>query len=114
MVTPGQLHNLLPRLVLFQHASLGGLHAEDDIIQHGKAVYQLEMLVNHADSPLHSFPGRCDVGLLPVKDDPSPETAGIPDLFHAEQYIHQRGFSRTVFPHQGHDLARFQLQADTL
>ena len=41
--------HLLPGLSLLEEAVLAGLHAHDDVVQHRKALHQLEVLVDHAD-----------------------------------------------------------------
>ena len=45
----GKRLHLLPRLLLLEEAQPGGLHAQDDIVEHCVALHQLEVLVHHAD-----------------------------------------------------------------
>ena len=105
----GQGLHLGPGLLLLEEARLCGLRAQNDVVQHGEHLNELEVLVDHADAQ-----GRGVVGVV----DPH-RLAVLPDfallrLVQAEQHAHQRGLARAVFPQQGVDLPPPQLERDVV
>ena len=100
-----QFEHTLARLGLLQEAQLaGGLHAEYDVVQHGKAFHELEVLVDHADAQVVGVVGVVDLNDLAVLLD-----RALLGLVQPEQHAHQRRFTRAVLAQQGVDLAFFQL-----
>ena len=71
---------------------LRGLHAHDDIVQHGEALHQLEVLVDHADAQRVGIVGVLDADLHAVLPD-----GALLRLIQAEQDAHQRGLAGAVF-----------------
>ena len=49
-VTLGQRQHLLPRLFLLQEAEFRRFNAQNDVVQHGEALHQLEVLVDKISS----------------------------------------------------------------
>ena len=91
--------HLLPGLLLLQETVFRGLNAHDDVVQHGEAFHQLEMLVDHADAQGIGIVGVFDRDHRAVLFDDA-----LLGLIQAEQYAHQRGLARAVFAQQGVDL----------
>ena len=100
-----QRHDLFPGAGALKNAVLRILVTEDDVVQHGEALHQLEMLVNHADAQSIGIVGVVDFDLHAVLFDHA-----LFGLIKAEQNAHQRGFSGAVFTQQGVYLALFQLE----
>ena len=94
--------HLFPGLLLLQQAVLRRLHAHDDIIQHRKALHQLEVLVHHADAEGVGVIGVLDGDLHTVLFDDA-----LLGLIQSEQNAHQRGLSRAVLTQQGVNLTSF-------
>ena len=92
LILLAQLQKLFPGGFQVQNLLFGG-DAENDIFDHGEGVHQFEMLVYHADAVGDGLGGRADLHLLAVQQDLS--AAG---RVEAVQNVHQRGFSRAVFP----------------
>ena len=101
--------HLLPCLLFLQEAVLRGLHAHNDVVQHGEAFHQLEVLVHHADTQGVGVVGILDGHHLAVLLDDA-----LLRLVQAEQHAHQRGLARAVFTQQGVDLALLQLKGDVV
>ena len=102
-----QRQNLFARLLLLKKAVLVRLHAEDDVVQHREALYQLEVLVYHADAEI--------VGVVRILDgyDLAVFFNGtLLRLVQAEQHRHERGFTGAVFTQQRVDFTLFELQRD--
>ena len=94
----------LAGLLLLEEAVLRGLHAQDDVVQHGEALHQLEVLVDHADAQCIGVVGVFDGHLHAVLFDDA-----LLGLIQAEQHAHQRGLAGAVFAQQGMDLSLFHL-----
>ena len=105
----GQSHDLFSCFLLLQEAVLGGLNAQDDVVQDGEAFHQLEVLMHHADAKGIGVVGVFDLHFLAVLFDDA-----LFRLIQTEQDAHQRGFASAVFPQQGVDLAALQLQGDVV
>ncbi len=101
--------HLFPGLLFLEKAMLRRLHAHDDVVQHRKAVHQLEVLVHHADPQVIGVIGVLDRDLLAVLLD-----RALLRLIQAEQHAHQRGLARAVFAQQGMDLTLFQLKGNVI
>ena len=99
--------DLLPGVLLLQEAAFCGLHAHDDVVQHGEAFHQLEVLVHHAQRV--GVVGILDGYLHAVLLDDA-----LLGLIQAEQHAHQRGFARAVLTQQGVDLTLLQLKRDVV
>ncbi|MPM72753.1 hypothetical protein SDC9_119729 [bioreactor metagenome] len=97
-----QGHHLFPGLCLLQEAVPARLHAHDNVVQHGEALHQLKMLVDHTDAQGVCVVWVLDGNLFPVHAD-GPLFRPV----QAEQDAHQRGLSRAVFPQQRVDLSLF-------
>ena len=108
-IVPGELLHLLAGLFLPDKAQLGVLGAQNDVVHHGKYVYQLEMLMDHADPQRRRCVGVGDRHLLAVFADLS----GF-RLIQAKENAHQRGFSRAVFAQQRVDLTFLQLERNVV
>ena len=102
-------HHLFSGLLLLQEAQLVGLHAQDDVVQHGKALHQLEVLVDHADVERVGVVGVADLHPLPVDAD-----LPLLRLVQAEEHAHEGGLPGPVLPQQGVDLPPLQLQGDVV
>ena len=100
-----QRHDLFPGAGALKNAVLRILVTEDDVVQHGEALHQLEVLVNHADAQSIGIVGVVDFDLHAVLFD-----YALLSLIKAEQNAHQRGFTGAVFTQQGVYLALFQLE----
>ena len=103
----GQRHNLFPRLLLLQEAVLVRLNAENDVVEHGEALDQLEVLMHHADAEGVSVVRVLDLNLDAVFFDDA-----LLSLIQAEKHAHQSRFARTVFAEQSVDLALPELKRD--
>ena len=68
------------------------VQTQNDIFRGGEHIYQLEVLVNHADAIAESILGRGDGGRLSVNVDLS-----LIREVDAGEHIHQRCFSAAVF-----------------
>ena len=102
-----QGHYLFACFSLLQKAHLVGLHAQNDVVQHAEAFYQLEVLVHHADAQCICIIGVADGNLLAVFADLTSFR-----LVQAKQHAHQRTFAGAVLAQQGMYLAFAQLQGD--
>src|SRR5699024_761850 len=100
-----QLLNLLPGHLLLQEAQLGVLGTQDNIVQDGKHIHQLEVLVHHANVQSGGVVGVVNLDRLAVLSDFS-----CLRLIQAKQHRHKRGLTGTVFSQQGVDLTPAQLQ----
>jgi len=105
----GQRHDLLPGLLGLEEARVAGFHAENDVVEHGEAFDQLEMLVHHADVQ----------GVRVVRVADADDFAVLLDdaavrLVKAEEHAHERRFASAVFTEQGVNLALAQLQRDVV
>ena len=103
----GELHHPLPGCFSIHCQSLGGLCAQDNIVQHGKALHQLKVLVHHADVQGRGIVGVVDFHNLAVLFD----NAGF-RLVQAKQDAHQRGFTGTVFAQKRMDFPPAQLEGN--
>ena len=92
-----------------QEAQLGILRAQDDVVQDGKHVDELEVLVHHADAQRRCVVGVVDLHRLAVFAD-----LALLRLIQAEQDGHQCGLACAVFAQQGVDLTLAQLQGDVV
>ena len=105
-----QRQDLLSRFLLLQEAERAGrLRAEDDVVQHGKNIDQLEMLMHHADSQRGRVVRIVDPDDLAVFTD-------LPcfRLIEAEQDTHQRRLARSVLAEKRVDLALPELKRDVV
>ena len=102
-------HDLFAGSLLLQEPQLCRLHAHDDIIQHGKALHQFEMLVDHADAKSVGIVWIFDGNGLPVLAD-----AACLRLIQTEKNRHEGGFSCTVLPQQSMYLSPPELQSDVV
>ena len=99
-----QGHNLFPGLGLLEETALGGLRAEDDVVQNAEAFHQLEVLVHHADAQGVGVVGVMDGDGLAVLAD-----FALLRLVETEENAHQGGFAGAVFAQQCVNLTLFQL-----
>ena len=106
-LTQGQ--HLFPGFLLLKQPVLCGLHAHDDVVQHGETVHQLEVLVHHADAQVVGVVGVLDGDLLAVLFDNA-----LLRLVKAEEHAHQRGFACAVFTQQSMNFTLFQLKGDVI
>ena len=70
--------------------------------------------MHHADAQFHGFLGVVDIDRLTVHFDGAFKAARVVDYRHTEQNIHQRGFTGTVFPHEGVDFTGTHAEMDAL
>ena len=91
---------LYPRLQFFLVDDLDMVVAQNDVFCHVKRLYQLKMLIDHADSVLERILRCTDHDRLAVDTD-------LPriGLQHAGQDAHQRTLSRTVLAEQSVNFA---------
>ena len=101
--------DLFARFLALNEAELRRLRAEDDVVEHGEHVDELEVLVHHADAERGGIIGVVDLDGLAVFAD----LARL-RLVQAEEHAHERGFAGAVFTEQGVDLALFELQGDVV
>ena len=104
-----ELLDLFARFLALNEAELRRLRAEDDVVEHGEHVDELEVLVHHADAERGGIIGVVDLDGLAVFAD----LARL-RLVQAEEHAHERGFAGAVFTEQGVDLALFELQGDVV
>ena len=106
----GQLSHSVPGRLKIIAQPLPGLVAQQDILGHGKAGHQLEVLMHHAHAHLHG-PFRAMLGpdFFPVN-----ENFAHGDRLHSVQQVHQGAFSCAVFPHQRKHFAPLNAQADVV
>ena len=104
-----ELLDLFARFLALDEAELRRLRAEDDVVEHGEHVDELEVLVHHADAERGGIIGVVDLDGLAVFAD----LARL-RLIQAEEHAHERGFAGAVFTEQGVDLALFELQGDVV
>ena len=83
--------------------------AQYDVLRRGKHVYQLEMLVNHADAAGKGVLGVPDGDLPPIHQNLS-----LVRIVDAGNHIHEGGLAAAVFSQQGENLAAVQGQADVV
>ena len=95
---------------LADRPGFGDFPVQLDVVRHAETGNQHEFLMHHADPLLHGVHGRGDIDRLAVEDHFALEAAGGMDHGHAEEYVHQRGFSRAVFSQQRVDLPRTDLE----
>ena len=100
-----QFQNLFAGVLLLKKAQSGVLCAEDDVVQHGEDVHQLEVLMHHSD-----VQRVCVVGIVDVDDLAVLLDGSLIRLIQAEQHAHQRGLARAVFSQQGVNFALFELK----
>ena len=74
--------------------------ADQQIVEHGKARRQMEMLVHHADAGGERIGGGADAHRLALDRD-----GAVIGLVDAEQDVHQRGLAGAVLAEQPEDLA---------
>ena len=103
----GKLDHALAGFPLLQKAHLIRLHAEDDIIQHGEAFHQLEVLVNHSDPQRVRIVRVIDRHHFAVLFDDARFR-----LIKPEEHGHQGGFSGAVFTKQSVDFSPPQLEGN--
>ena len=100
-VFPAQLrHRLIGGLQIIQHTQLLRFPAQNDVLGHGEAGNQHEMLVDHAHTQGDGMLGVVLGDGFSLDDHLAP--GGGED---SVENVHQGGFSRAVFAHQGKDLA---------
>ena len=104
-----QCLHLFPGDFPLQEAHFGVLGAQDDVVQHGEHIHQLEMLMNHAD-----VQGRGVIGIVNLHNLPVLLDHACLRLIQAKQNRHQGGFTGAVFTQQRVDLSRFQLQGNVV
>ena len=104
-----ELLDLFARFLALDETELRRLRAEDDVVEHGEHVDELEVLVHHADAERGGIIGVVDLDGLAVFAD----LARL-RLVQAEEHAHERGFAGAVFTEQGVDLALFELQGDVV
>ncbi len=87
----------------------GAGQAEGHVLGHGVGVDQFEVLVDHADAVGDGVPGA------PYADPFSSQVdgAGV-GLVQAVEGVHEGGFAGAVFPEQGVDLSRPDLEGDVV
>jgi len=90
-------------------SATGGLLAQDDVLQDGEVVGQLEVLVHHADAASDRVGGRAQRDDLAVDRD----RPGIGPL-HAVQGLHQGGLARAVLADDGVNRARLNRDVDVV
>ena len=78
----------------------GRFLAEKQVFRHRHIGNRIQLLVDNGDAIFAGIPGRANINLLPVDKN----NAAIALLVTGED-LHQRGFARAVFPHQGMDLS---------
>ena len=105
----GEGHDLLPGLRLLQKAPLAGLHAQDDIVQHGEALHQLEVLVDHADAQVVGV-----VGVLNLHHPAVLLDGALLRPVQAEENAHQRGLAGAVLSQKRVDLTFLQLERNVV
>ena len=84
------LHGIAPHKDVFRHAALGD---------------GLQLLMHHGDAQVKRHQRILDLNLLPLVKD-----FALVHPVDAEQALHQRGFARAVFAHQGVNAARPELE----
>ena len=99
----------LPRFLFLEESGLVRFDAEDDVVQHGKDLNELEMLVHHADVQRIGVVGVLDLDHLAVFFDRSRFR-----LIETEQDAHERGFARAVLAEQRMHLSPPQLQRNVV
>ena len=102
-----QGQDFLSRLLLLQKAMLVGLHAQNDVVQHGETLHQFEVLMHHADAKVVGVVGVFDLDLPAVLFDDA-----LLCLIQTEKNAHQSRFAGAVFTQQGVNFALLQLQGD--
>ena len=108
-VTLGQRQHLLPRLFLLQETEFRRFNAQNDVVQHGEALHQLEVLVYHADAQRGGVIGVADGHRFAILPD-----FAFLRLIQAEKDAHQRRFARAVLTQQRVDFAVAQLEGDVV
>ena len=108
-VALGQRQHLLTGLLLGQEAEFGVLRTQDDIVQHGKHIDQLKVLMHHTDMQGSRIVGVVDLHNLAVLAD-----LALIRLIQTKQHAHQRRFACTVFTQQCMDLTPAQLERNII
>ena len=95
---------------LFVHnAHPGGIAPQPDVVHDIAFQGLVQFLVNHGYAVFQGFLGVFEADLLAIQED-RPVVLAV----DTKQTLHQGGFPRTVFPHQGVDGAFFHIQTDTI
>ena len=101
-VNPVQLLPGLPEhpFAIENTGERGRFLAEKQIFRHRHIGNRIQLLMDDGDAIFARISWRANINLLPVDID----RAAIALLVSGED-LHQRGFTRAVFPHQGMDLS---------
>ena len=106
----GQFPHSVPRRLKIIAQAFFRFVAQQDILCHGKAGHQLEVLMHHAHAHLHGlFRAMLRPDLFSVN-----ENFAHGDRLHSVQQVHQGAFSCAVFPHQCEHFAPLNAQADVV
>ena len=84
---------------MLTHAETRHFLSEDNVVQSGENVHQLEVLVHHTDLIPVCVPWRTNDNRLPLDED-------LPFIreIYAREHIHERGFAAPVFSENGKNL----------
>ncbi|MCY1250945.1 hypothetical protein D9M72_646440 [compost metagenome] len=85
------------------------VHRQRDVFRDGQRLEQRKMLKNHADAELARRRRAGDAHATPLPHDLTGRRRE-----NAEQHLHQRRFSGTVFAEKGVDFALVYLQVDVI
>src|SRR5690606_26298792 len=85
------------------------LPAEMDVLRNGECLYQLEMLVDHADAGGDRLDRRSKADLPSVDEDASPVR-----LVDAGQDVHQRRLAGAVLAQKSMNLSRDEVEVQVL
>ena len=96
---------LLSTAVIKKYTCAARLAAHDDILCHGEAGHQHEVLVNHAYAV-----GYCVLGAMLLHLLSTHENFAVGRRIYAVYNVHQSGFSRAVLSHERKHLAPVYLE----
>ena len=93
-------HRVLRRLLIIEKAGLPGFFAQHNVLGHGEAGHQHEVLVDHAHTPGDGIFGRESSHFFALNGY---FTGG--GRQNAVENVHQRGLAGAILTHQGKNLA---------
>ena len=70
--------------------------------------------MDHSDSRLDGILGRVEADFLSIDEDLTAITAGIPDLVHSKEDLHQSALTGSVLSDKAKYLARVELEVDVV
>ena len=100
-------HGVFVHFPLVDDAAHGGIAAQPDVVHDGALQSLVQLLVHHGNSVVQGVPAVFEVDLLALQENRAAVLA-----VNTEETFHQRGFSGTVFAHEGVNRAAVDRERD--